>query len=125
MPVHPANRDFQRLDCGSVAVTRQTPRLTKAWENGSGQAGHHFLVRRKAAGGLFGKGSPAIDGYLENPATALAQHNLRGRLGLQDQVPRRDRTRLVASHAAVFDFYPHLLNALCRLTALLAWQRCG
>jgi hypothetical protein len=51
---------------------------------------------------------PAVDGDLENPAARPAQADFGARMGVQDQVPRRDRTRLVASHATVFDFDSHL-----------------
>ena len=112
----------QRLfDNSAAAVTRQTPRWIAALgrrlgpREGLGQSCRHFLIRRKTARRPFRKGRAAVHDDLENAATAFAQGNQGGWVGLQDQVPCRYRTRFIASHAAVFDFYPHLLNILCRL----------
>jgi hypothetical protein len=90
----------------------QAPKDQASW--GSGQTCHHFLFRRKTARRLLGKGWATVHDDLENPAAAFAQGNPGGRVGFQDQVPCRYRARFVASHSAVFDFYPHLLNILCR-----------
>jgi hypothetical protein len=82
------------------------------------------LLRREPSGCLLREGQPAIDGDLKNPAAAFAQADIGGGLGLQDQVPRRDRSRLVASHAAEFDLYVHIyLTIFCNIHAEGAWQR--
>jgi hypothetical protein len=107
----------------SAAVTRQAPLRCWRGTGGSGYAGSHFLIRREAPCRLLGEGQPPIDGDLENPTATPAQADLGGWMGVQDQVPRRDRTRLIASHSAVFDFDQHLLDVLRVVDALKPWQR--
>jgi hypothetical protein len=70
----------------------------------------HLLIRGKAAGCLLGPGKAAIHGDLENAAAGFAQVDPGGGMGFQDLVPRRDRTRLIASHSAVFDVHVHFLR---------------
>ena len=83
----------------------------QAWDSpvGSGAgSGLRDLHRGgKASGSLLRVGKPAIHLDLENPAAALAQAD-RGRwILLQDLIPCRTGTRLIASHAAVFDLDLH------------------
>jgi hypothetical protein len=82
-------------------------------QDGSGQPRNHLLIRRKPAARLFRKSQPPIDGNLENPAAAAPQLHLRIGPGLPDQVPNRDRSRLIASHSAVFDLDQHPAHTLC------------
>jgi hypothetical protein len=81
------------------------------------------LIRREAPCRLLGEGKPPIDGDLENPAAGPAQADLGGWMSFEDQVPRRDRTRLITSHSAVFDFDQHLLDVLRVVDALKPWQQ--
>jgi hypothetical protein len=94
-----------------TAATRQAPRPSH-WGTvrTSARCADHFLIRRKAAGCLLGEGKAAIDGNLENPAAGLTQGDVGGWMGLQDQVPRCQGARLVASHAAEFNFDLHLFG---------------
>jgi hypothetical protein len=96
----------------------------KAWNHqGSGDTARYFLIRRKTAGCLFGKGKTAVNGDLEDSATAFAQSDLGGWICLQNQIPRCDGTRLIASHAAIFDLDLHLIAIPRLVGALPAWQR--
>jgi hypothetical protein len=74
----------------------------------SAQGRNHLLLRREPPDRFLGESEPALDGDLENAAAALAQRHLGGRVRFQDQGPRRDRPRLIASHAAIFDLNLHL-----------------
>jgi hypothetical protein len=93
----------RRHAAGSAAIASGTVRT-------SARCADHFLIRRKAAGCLLGEGKAAIDGNLENPAAGLTQGDVGGWMGLQDQVPRCQGARLVASHAAEFNFDLHLFG---------------
>jgi hypothetical protein len=101
-----------------TAATRQVPVQTWQGPDSLAQTRHHLLVCREPPGRLLGIGEPAIDRDLENPATASPQYNPGGRIGLQNQLPRRSRTRLIASHAAIFDLDLHLSHLLC-------WVECA
>ena len=98
----------------------------QAWDSpvGSGAgSGLRDLHRGgKASGSLLRVGKPAIHLDLENPAAALAQAD-RGRwILLQDLIPCRTGTRLIASHAAVFDLD---LHGSCALDAEIQWKDLG
>ena len=79
------------------------PGLTRWSTEGAKQ----LLVRRELPGRLLRIGEPAVHRDLEHAAAALLQAHLRGRLRLQDRLPRRTGARLIASHTAVFDFDLH------------------
>jgi hypothetical protein len=72
-----------------------------------GQDVPDLLIRREAAKGFLRESEAAIDGDLENATTGLAQADAGRRAGFLDQAPRRDRTRLISSHPAVFNFHVH------------------
>jgi hypothetical protein len=75
----------------------------------------HVLIRREASGGFLRPHEAVVDGDLENPAAGPAQVDLSIGMGFQNQLPRRDRPRLIASHSAVFYFDPHLRASFGRI----------
>jgi predicted transposase YbfD/YdcC len=81
-----------------------------------------FLVCREPAGRLLRIGEPAVHRDLEDTTAGPTQADLRGRLGLQDRVPRRTGARFIASHSAVFDFDLHQGVSPGLWTPVPGWQ---
>jgi hypothetical protein len=62
---------------------------------------------RESTAGLLRIAEPPVHRDLENAAAALAQADRGRRMLFQDLIPCGTRTRLIASHAAVFDLDLH------------------
>ena len=117
-------RSFVR---GLTTVTRQVPlaclRLRAERGGTSGEDGSHLGVCWKPAGRFLREAEPTVHGDLEDAAAALAESDRSPRRLRQNHVPRRTGARLVASHAAIFDFDLHLRVPCCRMRASIADRR--
>jgi hypothetical protein len=70
----------------------------------------HLRIRRKRAGLAFGVFQRAVHCDLEHAAAGFAQRDLGLRVARGDESAGRTGARLIASHAAVFDFDLHVFT---------------
>jgi hypothetical protein len=71
-----------------------------------------FRIGRKATRCFLRENKPAVHLDFEHAAARSAEARLRRGSRLEDQFPRRTGARLVASHAAIFDFDFHQTEPL-------------
>ena len=70
----------------------------------------HLGIRRKRAGFAFGEFQLSIHGDFEHAAAGFAERDLGLRVARGDKGAGRTGSRLIASHAAVFDFDLHVFT---------------
>jgi hypothetical protein len=82
--------------------------FASAWQ--SANTSDDFRFRRKAARCLLRESKPAVHLDFEHAAAGSAQRDLCRWSRLENEIPRRTGARLIASHAAIFDFDFHKIE---------------